>query len=104
VPAIHFIGPRDANGYPLQFHEGIPARDLESEEYAALSDEQREIVRNSGLYDYANLREARKAERTQQDEPTPATGEPAAAEPAPTEAPQDTAVEQVPDTKKGGSR
>lgn len=35
-----------------EFHEGIPARDLDDDDYAALDNEQRATVRKSPLYDY----------------------------------------------------
>lgn len=37
---------------PTEHHYGIPARDLEQEEYDALDNEQRKTVRESPLYDY----------------------------------------------------
>ncbi len=36
-----------------EFYHGIPARDLDESEYAALSDEQRQWVDSGTLYDVA---------------------------------------------------
>ncbi len=35
-----------------EFHPGIPSRDLDDDDYAALDPEQRALVRKSPLYDY----------------------------------------------------
>lgn len=35
-----------------EFHPGIPARDLDQDDYDALDSEQRAVVRTSPLYDY----------------------------------------------------
>lgn len=35
-----------------EFHPGIPARDLDEDDYQALDNEQRALVRKSPLYDY----------------------------------------------------
>ena len=94
MPVIHFIGPRDVDGYPLQFHEGIPARDLTDDEYMALPDELRAVVRTSGLYDYAGLPEAAQESEARSetiDDP----------EPAPTETTEDALAENI---TWGGSR
>lgn len=45
---------------PTEFHYGIPARDLEDEDYDALDNEQRQTVRSSKLYDYRPERTADK--------------------------------------------
>ncbi len=37
---LHFVGERDAAGQPLEYHAFVPARDLESEDIAGLTDEQ----------------------------------------------------------------
>ena len=37
----------------LNFHHGIPARDLSQADYDALDNDQRAIVRASAVYDYA---------------------------------------------------
>ncbi len=36
-----------------EYYNGIPARDLPKEEYAALTDEQRALVDNGALYELA---------------------------------------------------
>jgi hypothetical protein len=52
-----------------QFHRGIPARDLEQEEYAALTNEQRAMLRESPLYDV--LTDAEYRAKKQEGEPDP---------------------------------
>ena len=52
TPTIHY------RGDGTEFHYGIPARDLTTEEYDALDTEQRALVRKSPLYDYAAYHEA----------------------------------------------
>lgn len=41
-----------------EFHPGIPARDLDDDDYQALDNDQRALVRNSPLYDYRPERSA----------------------------------------------
>jgi len=48
---IHFKGEFDEQGNPLAFINGIPARDLTTDEWAALSEAQRTHAAASGLYD-----------------------------------------------------
>jgi hypothetical protein len=42
-----------------EFHNGIPARSLSTEEVAALSEEQRAVVEKSPLYKLVRVRPAR---------------------------------------------
>jgi len=37
---LHFVGPRDHDGRPLEFFAFVPARDLDEGEIASLTDEQ----------------------------------------------------------------
>lgn len=53
-----------------QYHTGIPARDLEQEDYDALDNDQRALVRKSPLYDYRPERDS-PADRAA-DKPAPA--------------------------------
>lgn len=46
-----FKGPRDSDGVPATYLNGIPARDLDEDEWQALTTEERDTVRRSGLYD-----------------------------------------------------
>lgn len=57
-----------------EFVNGIPAHDLSAEEYAALDKDQRAIVRDSPLYDYAGYREKVQAakESAPPSDPPPA--------------------------------
>lgn len=71
-----FTGKRDSEGLPLEFLNGVPARDLQDNEYDALSTEQKHDVRHSGLYKMAEPKP--KAEAKPKDEkaaPEPAEGE-----------------------------
>lgn len=45
-----YTGARDAQGQPLEFHTGIPARDLEEEDVAALSSDDYALVKASPIY------------------------------------------------------
>lgn len=53
-------------GDGFAFHSGIPARDLEQEEYAALTKEERATLRESPLYDVLTDAEYR-AKKTEGD-------------------------------------
>lgn len=44
-------GALNADGSPVEFIEGIPARDITESEYQALTNEQRAAVRASDLWD-----------------------------------------------------
>lgn len=63
-----------------EFFTGIPARDLSTEDYDALDNEQRATVRGSALYDYDGYKDkqdAPKAAEKAHDAPkdqTPAKG------------------------------
>lgn len=46
-----FVGPKDENGMPLSYHNGIPASDLSEEDFAALTDEEKATLAASPLYD-----------------------------------------------------
>lgn len=46
-----FVGPRDADGVPLEFVNGVPAKDHSESEFANLSDEQKAAMDASPLYD-----------------------------------------------------
>ena len=48
-----FTAQRDATGRPLEFFDGVPARDLAPEDVAALSEDAYEIVTVSPLYEKA---------------------------------------------------
>jgi hypothetical protein len=48
---------------PLEHENGIPARDLTDEDWAALTPDERDVVRKSHLYEVATAAEAR-AERS----------------------------------------
>ncbi len=45
-----------------EFYEGVPARDLSNEEYAALTDEQRRLVNSGKLYERVPEKRAPKEE------------------------------------------
>lgn len=71
-------------GDGTSFFNSIPARDLEPDEFEALTDEQQETVRNSELYRVLDGRIAQNARPTAPQQPKPAAEEPAEpiAEPA----------------------
>jgi hypothetical protein len=50
-PAWEFKAPRDRAGRPLEFHDGIPARNLTERDITALNDEQYATVEASHLYE-----------------------------------------------------
>lgn len=52
-PAARFVGERDANGIALAFLDGVPARDLSADEWAALTDDTRAAALATGLYTLA---------------------------------------------------
>lgn len=84
-----FKGPVDVDGVAIEFLHGIPARDLdEDEDWEPLDADQREAVRNSGLYDVktnAQMRSSRpSASATAAEEDKPA--EPEQSEPAESDA------------------
>lgn len=76
-PKIRYISKTE------EFHSGIPAHDLSAEDYDALDTDQRAIVRDSVLYDYAGYKDKVQAAK---DAPAPAA--PKAVEP-PAAAPKD---------------
>jgi hypothetical protein len=45
-----WVGNRHPDGSPVEFHEGIPARDLDDEAWEVLTAEQRRAVGRSPLY------------------------------------------------------
>ena len=47
-----FTGGRDAEGRPLKFIPGVPARDLTNAEWEALTREQRDLARDQHIYRY----------------------------------------------------
>jgi hypothetical protein len=49
--AAKFKGTYNADGEPLEYHSGIPARDLTEEEFEHLSDEHKSTLAHSSLYD-----------------------------------------------------
>ncbi len=48
-------------GSGAEYHAGIPARDLEPEDLAALTDEQRALVKASAIYTLELIRDAEPA-------------------------------------------
>lgn len=50
-------GTKGEDGLPVEYLEGVPARSLTQDEYDALTDEQREAMRSSPLYDVRTERE-----------------------------------------------
>jgi outer membrane biosynthesis protein TonB len=56
-------------GDGFAFHAGIPARNLEQEEYAALTNEERALLRESPLYDV--LTDAEYRAKKQEGDPEP---------------------------------
>lgn len=62
-----------------EFHSGIPARDLSRDEYDALDKEQRAVVRDSPLYDYAGYKD--KAQAAKEGAASAPKDEPKAAAP-----------------------
>ena len=45
-----WVGKRNPDGSPVEFHEGIPARDLDDEAWDGLSAEQKATISGSPLY------------------------------------------------------
>lgn len=41
---LHFVGQRDQDGRPLEYFAFVPARDLEEDEIASLTDDQYEAM------------------------------------------------------------
>lgn len=74
-PKIKYTGKGD-------FHNGIPARDLTTEEYDALDIDLRATVRESPHYDYAGYREKVEASKAPASTPK-APDKPGAAKDAP---------------------
>lgn len=72
-----------------EFHPGIPARDLEDDEYRALDADQRRIVRSSALYEYVQAKDLDKDapddEDDEQEAPTETAPAPPPAPAAPAE-------------------
>jgi len=58
--AAKFIGSVDAEGVPVTYHSGIPARDLTDDDLKALTNEQRDAVETSPLYTMAAPRSRRR--------------------------------------------
>lgn len=59
------------SGDGLPYHHGIPARDLTDDEFDALPDDQKEVVRKSALYDYATYTDKpRDGKAPRRDTPT----------------------------------
>lgn len=84
----------DAIGY--EHHGGIPARDLDDDEYRALTADQRETVRKSPLYDYRTEDEVAKSPARTGGESRRRRGGKGAAtavQPVPSEEPADTPAE-----------
>jgi hypothetical protein len=75
--AATFIGPRDEQGAPIRYLEGIPARDLTESEFAALPDDDKvRIAENAANKDHAVYRLKPKeadqvSEIVQTDPPAP---------------------------------
>lgn len=64
-----FKGKADADGLPLEYLNGVPARDLQDDEYDALDTDQKRQVRSSGLY---LMVDAKKSEpKTEEAAPGP---------------------------------
>lgn len=61
-----FLGQAERDTGPLAFLEGVPARDLDEDDYRALSGAQRAAVRQSALYDV-------RTDQEMADSATPAT-------------------------------
>jgi hypothetical protein len=62
-----FKGKADADGLPLEYLNGVPARDLHDDEYDALDTDQKRQVRSSGLYLMVDAKA--KADKQEADEP-----------------------------------
>lgn len=45
-----FTGKRNEDGTPREYLDGVPSRDIDEDEWKALSNEQRATVRGSSLY------------------------------------------------------
>lgn len=54
-----WLGQADANGVPVNFFIGIPARDLTADDVANLTDEQYATVEASKLYEQATVKPSR---------------------------------------------
>lgn len=67
-PKIKFKGKTGDDGQPLEYLQGIPARDLSQEEYDALEVEARAAVRISPLYNYDGYKAARDKASTAAEE------------------------------------
>jgi hypothetical protein len=48
---VKFVGPRTADGRPERFLAGVPARDMDGDEWYALPAELRESAERLGLYE-----------------------------------------------------
>lgn len=48
-----FTGKKDADGMPVEYLGGVPARSLDEDEFKALTDEQQEAVKASSIYTMA---------------------------------------------------
>lgn len=57
-----------------EYIAGIPARDLTTEDYNSLDNDQRATVRKSPLYDYSSYRDALKATNDTTAPDAPAEG------------------------------
>lgn len=68
-----FVGKQDAEGQPLEYLTGVPARDLQDDEYDALDRRQRAAVRDSGLYKMSEPK-SKKADREEEAAEQPAEG------------------------------
>jgi hypothetical protein len=49
-PVLIFTGARDAQGRPVEFYSGVPARDLMVRDYQRLTAEQQRMIWDSHLY------------------------------------------------------
>jgi hypothetical protein len=58
---IHDADGNELERRPPYFLEGVPARHLTQEDFDALTDEQKEAVRKSGLYDVRTEEEMRES-------------------------------------------
>lgn len=47
-----YKGKHDEKGMPSGFIDGVPSRDLDDDEYDALTTEQKAMVRASSVYEY----------------------------------------------------
>lgn len=75
-------GSLNEDGTPMEFHGGIPARDIEEEEFAVMSDAQKVTLAHSRLYDLRRdaPKAVEQAERRQASEMAQADVTPKAVE------------------------